>query len=120
MMRLMGETPMIAPLKAEFHGGMGGYSMSLCPYRNYRNAIGYSFYQYMTADCTAKDEVKLLSINGIAPTLENITNGSYPLTETIYAIDTGKGNPHTQELINWCISPQGRELLQKTGYVPLR
>ena len=61
--------------------------------------------------------VKLLSVNGIAPTPENIRNGSYPFTTDIFAVTAGASNPHVRSLIDWLLSPQGQELVEKTGYV---
>ena len=29
----------------------------------------------------------------------------------------GSSNPHVQDLIDWILSPQGQELIEKTGYV---
>jgi len=63
------------------------------------------------------EPVKLLAIDGIAPSEENIRNGTYPFTVEVYAVTAGTKNPHVHELIDWLLSPQGQELIQKTGYV---
>ncbi|MDR3213257.1 MAG: substrate-binding domain-containing protein, partial [Azoarcus sp.] len=65
--------PMRKPLKAERYGDMGGILRDVADYRNYANAIGYSFRFYATAMNTVPD-VALLSVNGVAPTPENIRN----------------------------------------------
>ncbi|UZN00506.1 hypothetical protein OL548_13750 [Lysinibacillus sp. MHQ-1] len=36
-------------------------------------------------------KIKLLSIDGIAPTKENIRNGTYPLVSEFYAVTAGGG-----------------------------
>ena len=61
--------------------------------------------------------VKLLAVDGIEPSVENIRNGTYPFTISVYAVTTGKSNPRSQELIDWMLSPQGQELIEKTGFV---
>ena len=63
--------------------------------------------------------VKLLEVDGISPSEENIRNGTYPFTVDVYAVTRGDSglNPNIQELINWMLSPQGQELVEKTGYV---
>jgi phosphate transport system substrate-binding protein len=61
--------------------------------------------------------VSLLSIDGVAPTEENILNGAYPFTVEIYAVTAGTKNPHVRELIDWLLSRQGQELIERTGYV---
>ena len=66
------------------------------------------------------EPVKLLSVNGVAPTVENIRNGSYPFIQYIYAVTAGTSNPHVPGLIEWLLSPQGQELIERTGYVGVR
>jgi len=61
--------------------------------------------------------IKILSVDGVAPTNKNILNGTYPFAVEIYAVTAGTENPNVQELIDWIISPEGQELVEKTGYV---
>ena len=67
----------------------------------------------------AMQPIKLLAVDGITPSEENIRNGTYPFTVNLYAVVRGdrRSNPHVQELIDWILSPQGQELVEKTGYV---
>jgi ABC-type phosphate transport system, periplasmic component len=67
------------------------------------------------------EEIKLLKINGIAPTEENIRNGTYPLSYSAYAVTTNKGtNPNREKFIEWMLSKEGQELIRRTGYTPIR
>jgi phosphate transport system substrate-binding protein len=99
-------------------------------YRDEEESIGYSFRFYTQVMVNYSgidrsfggspldaDQVKLLSVNGIAPTIENIKNGSYPFTQDVFAVTAGMPNPHVYEIIDWLLSPQGQELIEKTGYV---
>jgi len=52
----------------DFHGRE---RVKIADYRNHKGAIGYS-YRYMTHDLVNKGKMKLLSVDGIAPTDENI------------------------------------------------
>jgi len=61
--------------------------------------------------------VKLLAVDGIYPSKENIRNGTYPFTVDVFAVTAGTSNPHVQDIIDWLLSPQGQELIEKTGYV---
>ena len=61
--------------------------------------------------------VKLLAVDGVAPSVENIRNGTYPLTISLCAVTTKTTNPNVQKLIDWILSPQGQELIEKTGFV---
>ncbi|MDR1915250.1 MAG: substrate-binding domain-containing protein [Synergistaceae bacterium] len=125
------------PLGVEISLEMGGMVRGVAIYRDYAESIGYSF-RFFTQEMVkydrqdqfrgsrhaevAEGRVKLLSVNGVAPTIENIANETYPFTftEDIYAVTAGSKNPHIQELIDWILSPQGQELIEKTGYVRVK
>ena len=64
-------------------------------------------------------DVKLLAVDGIAPTLENIENGSYPLASVFYAVTRSDADANTRALAEWACGPQGQLLVEKTGYSPL-
>ena len=61
--------------------------------------------------------MQLLSVDGVYPSKENIRNGTYPFTVDVFAVTAGTTNPHVQDIIDWLLSPQGQELIEKTGYV---
>ena len=63
-------------------------------------------------------DIKVIAIDGIAPTVENIQSGSYPIIAPVYAVTyEGNDNPHVQELINWMLSEEGQYIIEQTGYV---
>ena len=78
----------------------------------------YSF-RYYVEGMFKHNGVKLISINGIAPTVENIRNSTYPFTGPLYAITAGTDNPNVLRLIEWFLSPQGQDMLKRVGYVLL-
>ena len=118
--QVMRGTPMATPLKEEQIRGMVGIVLATAAYRNAPNAIGYSF-RYFVTTMTGTKGIKLLKIDGVAPTVETIRDGTYPYANNFYAITTNKtaNNPHVQELIAWFLSPQGQKLIDDTGYVSL-
>ncbi len=81
-------------------------------------AIGYS-YRYYATTMYANPDVKLLSVNGIAPTKENIQNGTYPFIGDFYAVTSGEPTGNAKALIDWILSTQGQEIIEKTGYTPI-
>jgi len=87
-------------------------------YYNYNSAIGYTFLFYLN-NMAGSEGTKVLSINGIVPNSQNIQNGSYPFSQTVYAVTTGNESENTKKFIEWILSDQGRELIVKTGYTPL-
>ncbi len=115
---VMGDTPLMTPKKEQILDAMGGMVEQVSSYKNQRNAIGYSFRFYCTA--LMKDfNVKLLKIDGVAPTLENIENGSYPLASSFYAVTRSDADENTLALLEWITGPQGQALVEKTGYTPI-
>ena len=98
---------------------MGGIVDQVSEYRNNRGAIGYSF-RFYTTELMSGFKVKLLSINGVAPTVENIENGQYPLASEFFAVVRSDASDNTRALLEWICGPQGQELIRKTGYTPLK
>ena len=86
-------------------------------YRNLPNALGYSFRFFCTD--MMKSDVKLLAIDGVEPTVENIRAGTYPLCSTLYAIrlKSNTENPNVNALWDWLQTDQAAELIEKSGYV---
>ena len=115
---VMGDTPLMAADKETTVDGMGGIVERVSLYKNHRNAIGFSFRFYCTA--LMKDfDVKLLDVNGAAPTVENIENGTYPLASSFFAVTRGDADENTLALLDWITGPQGQALVERTGYTPL-
>jgi len=113
---IMGDTPIMEAPAENVATGMGGIINEVSQYRNYKNAIGYTFRFYSTEMVNNK-EIKLLSIDGIAPTKENIRNGTYPLVSEFYAVTAGTDNPNVKKFIDWIVSDEGQALIEKVGYV---
>lgn len=117
--KFMGDTEIQQPETEEVAEGMGGIIEEVASYRNYKNAIGYTFRFYST-EMVRNDKIKLLSIDGIEPSIENIRSGEYPLTSEFYAITAGTDNPNVQPFIDWILSEEGQKLLEETGFVPVQ
>ena len=82
--------------------------------------IGYSF-RYYVEGITRNENVKMISLNGIAPTKENLQNGSYPLASNFFAIyRKDNKNANVRKLVDWILSPEGQIIIASNGYVPLK
>ncbi len=80
-------------------------------------SIGFSFRYYMDG-IVGNKSVKMLSLNGVYPSAENIQNGSYPIIAKFYATyRADNDNENVQKLIDWILSDEGQEIIEKTGYV---
>jgi phosphate transport system substrate-binding protein len=82
-------------------------------------AIGYSFRLYVS-DLSGKENVKTLAVDGVNPPAENIRNGTYPVTDCFYAVyRAGNPNGNIPLLLDWALSDEGQDIIEKTGYVPV-
>lgn len=109
-------------LNPETHqvSGMEGLINVVSDYQNHKNAIGYSF-RYYIETMTNNPGVKMLALNGIEPSKENIKNKTYPIFDTFYAV-TVKGHETENSLrfIEWILSEQGQEIIDNVGYVRIK
>lgn len=81
-------------------------------------ALGYS-YRYFAQTMYPNQDTKLLSIDGYAPTDENIRSGGYPFIAEVYAVTNGEPEGVIAEFTDWILSPQGQYLIEQTGYAPI-
>ena len=126
---IMNGLPLADAPTENIYSTMGGMYQAVAHYQNHKNALGYSFRFYIN-DMIDEDNVKLLSIDGVAPTALSIADKTYPFAHDFYAVTVAKGAPdgnerqrermeNTEALLAWILSPQGQGLLEKTGYVRL-
>lgn len=115
--QVMRDTPMAEPQRDEVAGGMGEVINQVATYRNTAGAIGYTFRWYATV-MNANPGIKLLTIDGVAPTAENIRNGTYPLSSDFYVVTAGEPQGTTRQLVDWLVGPEGQSLIGQVGYVP--
>ena len=119
LIRFMGDKPIMKPPAKMEISMMSGIVDRVSDYRSTTAAIGFSFRFYMEGIIQNPD-IKLLSIDGIAPTVENIANGTYPITGPLYAVTwEGNENENVQKLLDWILSEEGQYIIEQTGYVPI-
>ena len=83
-------------------------------------SIGFSFRYYMDG-IVGNEGVKMISVDGVYPSSENIKNRSYPIITEFYAIyRSDNENENIPLLIDWLLSEEGQELIEKTGYVGIQ
>lgn len=92
----------------------------IASYRNTENAIGYSVYYYVH-NMYIQDSIKLLEINGVAPSNETIASGEYPYGQEFYAVIRKDAPENAPErlLFQWLVTPEGQALVESAGYVPV-
>lgn len=65
-------------------------------------------------------DIKMIAIDGVAPSVENIKNHTYPVIAPVYAV-TYQDNPNENvaKLLDWICSEEGQYIIEETGYVGL-
>ena len=119
LIRLMGDTPIIEPDTQTRVGAMGGIIEEVADYKNKSTSIGFSF-RYYVEGIVRNPDIKLIAVDGVAPTKENIKNNTYPIIVPVYAVTyAGNPNPNVQTLIGWMLSEEGQYIIEQTGYVAM-
>jgi phosphate transport system substrate-binding protein len=117
-LKIMDGEELMTPPMSRVILGMGGMISRVADYENNAGALGYSF-RFFTQEMERNEEIALVSIDGVEPSVSNIQNRRYPFSETLYAVTAGTESPHVRELLDWIVSDQGQRLVAKTGYVPV-
>ena len=104
-----------------FEAFMGNYKLGRkSPLAITGASIGFSFRYYMDG-IVENSSVKMLSLNGVYPSAENIQNRTYPIVAQFYAIyRADNDNENIPLLIDWILSEEGQELIEQTGYVKIK
>ena len=98
--------------------GMADLISQVGNYPNSRQALGYSYLYYV--DALYRDgSVKVLAVDGIAPTGDNLRSGAYPFTVYYYAVYE-EGNETAARFAEWLTSNEGQKCVAQAGYIPLR
>ena len=99
----MGDTP------------IGGKS----PLALFGGAIGFSFRYYLD-DMVDNAGVKMLSVNGVYPSRDNIRARTYPIVAPFFAIYRADNeNENVLRLIDWILSEEGQALIEACGYTAI-
>ncbi len=87
--------------------------------------LGYSIYYYyhnMDMFYNTSKELKLLAIDGVAPTDETIADGSYPLSNNTYIVlrkDTPEDSP-ARKMAEFMLTPEGQNCVEMAGFGRLK
>ena len=119
LLRFMGDTPLMEPPMSQVSGFMSGIIEEVADYESRAGSIGFSFRFYVEGIIQNPD-IKMIAIDGVAPTVENIKNGTYPVVAPVYAVTwAGNDNPNVKKLLDWILSDEGQYIIEETGYVGL-
>lgn len=75
------------------------------------DAIGYLSFGYLD------ETVKAISVDGVAPTESNASNGSYPVVRPLNIITYGEPTGELKSFIDYIISENGQAIVVEEGYI---
>jgi len=82
-------------------------------------SLGFSF-RFYVEELTKHGHIKILKLNDVYPSRENVQNESYPIVSNFYAVTRkGETNPNVQKVLDFVLSSLGQEIINETGYVSL-
>ncbi|MBA7644290.1 Phosphate-binding protein PstS 1 [subsurface metagenome] len=73
-----------------------------------------SYYPLSRLDST----VKALAIDGVEATIENIKAGIYPVPRLFYFLTKETPRGEVKKFIDFCLGPEGQQIVVDMGYVP--
>jgi len=116
--RFMGDKPIMEAPTEQVNDLMSGIIEEVASdYKNKSNSMGFSFRFYVEGIIKNPD-IKMIAVDGIAPTAENVRNEKYPIITPIYAVTyEEQTNENVDKLLQWILSEEGQEIIEKTGYV---
>lgn len=98
---------------------MSGIIEQVSDYRSTTASIGFS-YRYYVEGIIKNPDIKIIKVDGVAPTQETIKTNKYPIVTPIYAVTyQGNENKNVDLLLQWILSKEGQEIIEKTGYAGL-
>ena len=112
--------PMSKPPIAKIAGEMGSLIEVVAGYENSALSLGYT-YKYYVDRLYKSPDIKILKVNGIMPSDENVRNNSYafiaPYNAVIRSTDVDEVGG---KFLKWMLSDEGQACIAQAGYVSIR
>jgi len=83
------------------------------------NAIGYDGLGYVTAETKVVAVGTSLEGPFIYPSPETVNSNLYPIARDLYMYTAGQPSGEIKEYLEWILSPQAQEIVNKLGFVPI-
>ena len=111
---------MVEPKAYQVEVDMGGLVDAIAEYDNAKYSLGYSYFYYVNT-MYKRDTIKMLSIDGVEPTIETIKNGQYPIYTNGFIVynKAVKEDSNTIKWVNNVLSKRGSKIIEDAGYVPV-
>jgi len=83
------------------------------------NAIAYVSIGAAASEAKAGTPIKLIYIDGIEPTTENVAKGTFPITRPLNVITKGEGTELSRAFLEYLKSDKIRDIIETHLYVPV-
>jgi len=112
--------PMTKPPMARIVTSMGGLIEAVAGYQNNEMSLGYT-YKFYIDRLYKSPYIKILKVNGIMPSDENVRNNRYAFIAPYNAVirSTDLDNVGGR-FLNWILSDEGQACIKQAGYVSLK
>ncbi len=97
--------------------GMGDLIRKIGDYDNGPASLGYS-YLYYVENLYKSGDVKVLAVDGVQPSADNLRSRKYPFTTCYYAVYR-EGDALAQGFAEWLAGDVGQQVVRQAGYVPV-
>ncbi len=78
------------------------------------HAIGYVSVGHMD------ETVAPVALDGVAPTLETVKSGQYPIARGLYSNTKGDPTGLTKLFIDYLLTPEGQQIAAENGFIPVK
>lgn len=117
---VMKDKTIMIPPTSQIEGEMGSLINAIAEYDNSKDAIGYSYFYYVNT-MYKKDNIKMLSVDNVKPTIETIKNGTYPIYTNGFIVLRAdeEEDSSASRWVNAVLSERGSRIIEDAGYVPV-
>lgn len=117
---VMGSTPMADAPTELVAAEAGDVVDGVATYDNTGTALGCSVYSYVTHQYAASG-VRIVTVDGVAPTPSTIADGSHPWVDDVCAVVRAAepADSPVRQVVAWLGTDRGRQTVTDAGYVAL-
>ena len=117
---VMKDKDIMEPPTKQLQMEMGELVDAIADYDNADTAIGYSYFYYVNT-MYKRDTIKMLAVDGVAPSIETIKDGTYPIFTNGFIVlraDEPKDSPASR-WVDAVLGKRGSAIIEAKGYVPV-
>ena len=84
-----------------------------------KGAIGYYGMGYISPRQKALKVAPSEGAEAVAPTVDNVVSGAYPISRPLFIYTNGKPEGDTKLFMDYILSPEGQAVVEKIDFVPI-